>query len=380
MEFSKGIWRYNLVVKVGQALLAVVCSALLVSCVSESDEAVPVEQVLLVYLGGDNDLSYESNEKLYAITNGYFGSPNRRILLYQDTAEKETKLLEVKENGKMEVIETFLEENSADPAVLARVIRQSKQRYPEARFNLLLFSHASGWLPPGALANPRSSRSILNDKGDEMRLADFAAAIPDGMFDCIVFEACFMAGIEVAWELKEKTRYIAASSAEIVSPGFTTVYKTAIDELAAGNFIQFMEEAFRYFDKQTGYLNSATFSIIETKQLDALAEFVRTHRVSDREVDLSQIQFFDRTQGRHLFYDFGDYYAALLETALEKQQLQVLMDACIVWKASTSYFMSGYNGFPIIRHSGLTTYVAQARYPWLNAAYQELKWYQNSRE
>ncbi len=57
-----------------------------------------------------------------------------------------------------------------------------------------------------------------------MEISDFAAALGDCHFDFIVFEACFMAGVEVAWELREKTDYVVASAAEILSPGFTDIY------------------------------------------------------------------------------------------------------------------------------------------------------------
>ena len=55
-----------------------------------------------------------------------------------------------------------------------------------------------------------------------MELADFASALPlpnHRKWDFILFEGCYMGSVEVAYELKDKTEAIIASSTEIVSPG-----------------------------------------------------------------------------------------------------------------------------------------------------------------
>ena len=53
----------------------------------------------------------------------------------------------------------------------------------------------------------------------------FAAAIPEGMpLDYIAFEACLVAGAEVALELCGRTELLLASSAELLVPGFRPLY------------------------------------------------------------------------------------------------------------------------------------------------------------
>lgn len=340
---------------------------LLSSCSKGEEIAVTVDRVLLVYLGADNNLSGESYAKLDAMTQGYRASANTRILVYQDASDGVPCLLEV--GGQ--TIETYPAENSADPSVFSRVIGTAKSLYPQARFNLLVFSHASGWLPGNTLVAPRS---VLVDGSDQMELSDFADAIPDQAFEYIIFETCFMAGIEVAYELRHKADYILASSAEIVSPGFTNVYRSHINELVSGNPKRFMNSAFEYFERQSGYMQSATFSMIRTDGLDALADWVRNNCDFTRVVNISEVQHFDRN-GYHLFFDLGDYYSRLLENDIQKLQLEVLIDHAIVDKLSTRYFMPNYNGFAINHHSGLTTYIRQNQYPQMNQAYTELDWY-----
>lgn len=107
----------------------------------------------------------------------------------------------------------------ADPLFFTNFLIEIQDLYPARQYGLILFSHSSGWMPQNTLTEPRkSSRSILNDNGDEMEMIDFAKSIPPKMFEFIIFESCFMSGIEVAYELRNKTNYIVASSTEIIFP------------------------------------------------------------------------------------------------------------------------------------------------------------------
>jgi hypothetical protein len=333
---------------------------------------------LLVYLAGDNSLSGESDEKLEAVRQGWSGAdPSVRLLVYHDSADASPCLLEIANGGAVQTLETYAPENSASAAVFRRVITDTRGLYPEAVFNLLVFSHATGWLPSGSFVRPEPagmSKSILEDHGQGMELIDFAAAIPDYAFHSITFEACFMAGIEVAYELKDKASYIQASSAEIVSPGFTEVYPGHISELAGTDASAFMRSAFGWFDGQSGYLRSSTLSVIRTEGLEALAGFVRDHCVVSPVTDVSQFQHFDRNS-YHLFFDFGNYYGSLPGTDPERTELASLLANCVTWKAATPVFMPGYAGFAINSYSGLTAYIPQVRYPGLNEAYRSLAWY-----
>ena len=352
-----------------------------VSC--EKDENTSVitsnKHVILLYLGGDNNLSSETYQKIEAIRQGWKGGADKKLLIYTDSADTTPSLIEIAtENGQniKKTIYNYNEENSASKETLSRVIKEVTSLYPSSSYGLIIFSHASGWLPQATLTSPRS---IIMDKKHEMELVDFAQAIPDNTFEYIIFEACFMAGIEVAYELKEKTNYILASSAEIISPGFTAIYPNSINHLSGSldGLKLFAKDAFSWFDNKTGYLHSATFSIIRTSELDRLAGWLKSNCDLSKQVDINRIQHFDR-YSYSLFFDFEDYYSALLETDAQRDMLKSLISNCVLWKESTSSFMKDYNGFDIRKHSGLTVYIGQKQYSYLNTEYKNLKWYKAS--
>ncbi|PXV65841.1 cysteine peptidase C11 family protein [Dysgonomonas alginatilytica] len=354
----------------------------LLSCEKDDDnytDSTATNHVILVYLGGDNNLSSETYQKIEAIREGWQGGSGKKLLIYTDPADTNPSLIEiVKENGQniKKIIRNYDEENSASKEVLSRVIGEVTSLYPSPSYGFVVFSHASGWLPQSTLTSPRS---IIMDKKQEMELSDFAQAIPDNTFDYIIFEACFMTGIEVAYELKDKADYILASSAEILSPGFTYIYPKSINHLSGSlsGLQAFGEDAFIWFDNKAGYMRSATFSIIRTSQLDPLANWIKNNCDQAKQVNISEIQHFDRYSYR-LFFDFEDYYASLLKTDNQKSELSTLISNCVVWKNATPAFMKDYNGFDIKKHSGLTTYIPQKKYSFLNEEYKKLKWYKSS--
>lgn len=367
-------------------ILLGVCLLAFVSCGKDETPDAGRKQLLLVYVGGDNNLASTAQRKITALCEGWDGSANRTIVVYADIKGESPSLSEIVRGSDgvntLKTLSVYDPENSASPAVLSRIITDVAKLYPAQSYGLLLFSHASGWLPQGALENPyAATRSIVVDGRNEMALTDFVAAIPDGLFDYIVFEACFMAGIEVAYELRHKTSLILASSAEILDPGFTPVYTSSVGELLSGRVTAFGQRVFDHvLTYGEDYRNSATYSVIRTAGLDALAAFVRENCDWTKETDITDIQHFDRYSYR-LFFDFEDYYSRLLDTEAQRTELSRLIGECVGWKAAATGFMtqlSGYNGFEIHRHSGLTTYIPQAVFPELNGAYEALEWKKNT--
>lgn len=340
---------------------------------------------LIVYMGGDNNLSSEVVEKISAIqsfsrSNDAIRSGKVNILIYRDVLNQPSQLYKCSYGSTTAtLVATYSQENSASASVFGRVLEDCRQVAPADSYGLLVFSHASGWLPEGTLNNPNryDTRSVIVDGTSEMDIKDFAAAIPDRMFDYIVFEACFMSGVEVAYELKDKTNYIMASAAEMLSPGFTNIYSDILTRLTSDSdtetsLIGAGDVYFNHFDNKIGVERSATISVIKTSGLDDLARQVKMLRPYKVNIDASQVQHFDRNNNLyHLFFDLEDY---IFKTTSES--LTRTIENVVVYKRATVDFLRIYSGFEIKKYCGLTTYISQGRFPYLNREYTELNWYQ----
>lgn len=81
-----------------------------------------------------------------------------------------------------------------------------------------------------------------------------------------------MAGLEVAYELKDKTQYIVGSSAEMLSPGFTPVYQQMFPLLykKEADLPAVATAYYDYYNSMEGDNRSATISVIQTSGLEML--------------------------------------------------------------------------------------------------------------
>jgi hypothetical protein len=139
---------------------------------------------------------------------------------------------------------------AARKAVVSDVLNLAKDRFPAKSYGMLLSSHGTGWAPQGYCYSPPDKTSggifgldsylydgpakyhekdpLLKSIGShyngspsrsiEIATSDLAAAIPMHM-DYILFDACFMGCVEVAYELKDKCDMMCFSQAEILSNG-----------------------------------------------------------------------------------------------------------------------------------------------------------------
>lgn len=363
--------------------LLFVCFAL-VSCVDQTalspEYKTARNRTVLFYMAGDNGLGDETQEKIEALLAAWKVEGNNRLLIYQDRGEKANpRLVEICSdsvgNPKMNLIEEYSQENSATSNIFMRVLNDMVRRYPTSDYGLVVFSHGSGWLPSGV--DVVQSRSVVTDGRDALSLIDFAEVIPDHLFRFMVFESCLMAGIEVAYELKDKTEFILASAAEIVSPGFTPLYGQLLHSLyeEQPSLQAFAESYYNHCQSQEGDGRSATVSLIKTDELKPFKAFVKKmeSRVADWDkLDRLTMQHFDRRRTDYMFYDFSDY-VKLIGTPEEIEVADSLLALAVTYQAATEAFMlSERNGFKIERHSGLTIYIPVENYPWVNQRRRQL--------
>lgn len=391
----------SLIPAVTQAL-AVLSVVLPGGCTKELTERPPSRRPLVVYMALDNNLREEYSSRLAALRAGW--RPGMELWVYADTPEGASlgRMESAPEGVTLRTVECYGAENSASGATLERVLRTVWERCPATGYGLLFFSHATGWLPEGGLQAPLVSRSIGLDQGSEMSLDAFVSAIPSGMpLDYVIFEACLMAGAEVALALAGHTDWVLASSAEVVEPGFRPLYAENLALLTDGG--RPVEEQLAAFGQRymahvrtlSGTGCSATLSLIRTSSMPALAEAVRrvTRGFADeegRDTPPAGLQHFDRPgaygdrPAAARFYDLEAYVEACLADPDAEAAFRGALADAVVWRASTERFLGGegspYGGFDIRRHSGLTVYVPRGEFPELNEAYRRTAWWQATRE
>lgn len=367
---------YNIIGRYKRNLCLLIGLAALLGACATDEEPDLQERTLLVWLAGDNNLSGEADQKLEAIARGWDGTAGN-LVVYQDRKGQAPRLLQLFADGNYHILHTYEPQNSCSPAVWSQVLHEALTACPAQSYGLLFFSHATGWLPQGNYPQP-ATRTIGADGNYEMELADFAAAIPDGQFRFIIFEACLMGGVEVAYELRRKTDYLLVSSAEILSPGFTELYPRLIpllfgapkeDESRLKTFARTYYEA---WNANTGYSRSATVSVVRTDALEDLANRVRPLLNNNIEVSPDRVTYYDSTSPR-LYSDLGDYLRQKSPTPEDYRPASEALARAVVYSAATPQVM----GHPCAMHTGLTIYIPRKAFPQLNAIWRQTAWGQD---
>ncbi len=315
--------------------------------------------------------------------------------------------------------ETLLEMEPGTISNRAECIREVleflKEKYPEIEsFGVLMSSHGTGWTPPGYCTTGYKNEG--NSDVIEWRRSAFPETYLSGEYlyeplpgvksmgytvtgvnptvayetdireiadllpfklDYIIFDACFMGGVEVACEFRDKCNFVVASQTEILSDGMD--YTTMISDLLEGNRADLVSLATNYFNHYNlsiGSKRSATISVVDCSKLGTLAavcrNLFRNYDISKDNVDASKLQKYFYYTNHAWFYDLYSIVQAAGASKTELSDLQWALDECILYKAATPTF--ALYGFPIDTHSGLSMYLPEKERTQLNSYYRELTW------
>lgn len=304
---------------------------------------------------------------------------------------------------------------SSSAAQLNEVLSYVRDNFTSGSYGMIFSSHATGYLPAGYYTNPNNyiynrtrmmrSRGVpapvpyiepdfdpslpmvksvgqdqvgpsKNRVSYEMELPDFAEAIPMKL-DYILFDACLMGGIEVAYELRGKCSQVGFSQAEVLAEGLD--YKTLTQHLLLKDVPDPMgvcNDYFTQYDIQSGVYRSATISLIDCDKVEPVAEVCRdifsAHAEEIASITPSEVQRFYRS-GKHWFYDLESIIRKGGASEEEIARLQNALGQCVIYKGHTPEFM---NEFKIDTFSGFSMYLPCNGSTELDKFYKTLQWNQ----
>lgn len=352
----------------------------------------PESSSVLFYMEANNSLSIYSYDFMDQITQGFLPERNTgkcEVLVYCHMPNRCPQLMKLTRRANGTGLDTLvlkvydMATNSSSAKTLRQVILDAEAVAPAARHGLVLWSHATGYLPSGYFNNPvESIKPVRKTFGssynytEEIEIIDLAEALPHH-YDFILFDCCLMGGVEVAYELRDKCDYIAFSPAEIMAKGFP--YYVMLEAIWKGKSIEqalteICEEFYSYYSAREG----GTVTLVKTANLGALADACRTvftnHRDEIYALSFNSVQRYFR-YNYHWYFDLGDIVEQVA-TPAEFAAFQAALDDVIVYKAATDHFLIYQGGFYITKYSGLSSYLPRPDYHYLNNSYYPLAWNQ----
>lgn len=386
------------------ALLTVITvTTVLVAC-NHNDEPDPVQEedlrTVLVYIAADNSLTSFAADDIAEMVSGFAAvdADKNNLLVYVDTQSAKPLLYQITKDSKGAVVKKVLHEyqqqNSVYPTVMAEVYNRVFSAFPAKSYGLVLWSHGDGWLPSPAniSASKASTRWFGQDGTSYMDISSLNTALNSAPhFDFILFDACFMQSVEVAYELKDRADYFIGAPNEIPGPG---AYYT---ELVPAMFSQAKDlastVAHGYYDyyaaKYTGQLGSnenwtmgVTVSVLKSSEVQALAAataaILPKYITNGSAINVSSIYSYD-PRSTYYYYDLKGLVQSL--TSSDDQTLfsawsdafELAVPLHLTTDKTYSSFV--YGMISMAGSSGLSAYIPRSSYVSLNTFYHSYAWY-----
>lgn len=364
------------------------------------------KRTIFVYMAADNNLSSYAQRDLDKMKTGMAQvDPESHLIVYADIRGRDPQLLQVTEDT-IRVVEQYEEENSASVEIFAQKWARVQQLFPSDSYGMVLWSHASGWVPANVLLKSASRGSVGvygseivgegiwsrdpdalmtkwfgQDGSDFMDISDLAAALPKSReLEFLVFDACFMSNVETLYELRHATKYVLASASELLAEGIP--YDQVLPVLFAETpqLEQFCR-LFMNFHEQSN-LDYAMVSLVQMDQLDALAAAAKAfyNTADPSAVDPDAVQYFENMSA-HVFFDLEDYYSQMHGDSTLLAAFVEQLGRAVRYHDSTPYVYSAYSGssshlIKVNTCCGLSTYIPRdiTGLELLQPAYLETSW------
>ena len=324
---------------------------------------------------------------------------DERIMVFMATSEREAVLFELKkQNGRCltDTLRRYSDRPFTSRQWLTSLFSEVMTLAPASRYGMVVGCHGLAWVPVQGQRNARkrlgSQEKIdeednlykeerIDKEGEpndlmhfevqgpvttrfiggtypetQIETTDLADAMADAGFhtEYILFDACYMSSVEVAYELKDVTHYLIASPTEVLSYGFP--YITMGKHLLGTPNYKGIADSFISFYSSYN-LPYGTVAVTDCTQLDALAAIAQQiNAAAAEQLVPNGVQIMDGYSPT-LFYDLGHLMslkgAGTVLTAAFAEQLE----KTVPYKGHTGQYFTTLKDAPVdIKHySGLNT-------------------------
>ena len=353
---------------------------------------------------------------------------DERIMVFMATSEREAVLFELKkQNGRCltDTLRRYSDRPFTSRQWLTSLFSEVMTLAPASRYGMVVGCHGLAWVPVQGQRNARKrlgsqerideednlykeekidkeglyKEERINKEGEPNDLMHFEVQGPvttrfiggtypetqiettdlaDAMADAglhteyILFDACYMSSVEVAYELKDVTHYLIASPTEVLSYGFPYI-TMGKHLLGTPNYKGIVDSFISFYSSYN--LPYGTVAVTDCTQLDALAAIAQQiNAAAAEQLVPNGVQIMDGYSPT-LFYDLGHLMslkdAGTVLTAAFAEQLE----KTVPYKGHTGQYFTTLKDAPVdIKHySGLNT--SQGSLNHMADRFSETAWY-----
>lgn len=309
------------------------------------------------------------------------GLNNTRVFVFFSRSTKESELFELTYNTSTYTVDhtpvaTYEGHDYTTTDGLASIIGTVKDKAEALNYAMIIGGHGLGWIRAddyiGSSSAAKAKANTTIDQEPKYRhfgsttTRDFAfdvTTLADAIkangikMQYILFDACFMANAETAYELREATNFLVASSYTIMSQGMPYASVWSYLNTATPNYTSLVSTYVSYYSNSS--YPYASLSAIDCRQMDKLAAVMKeiNQKYTITDDALAGVQYFNASTPA-LFYDLGNYVDSLHVNTVLKSKFNTQMSATVKAIHYTGQAMDDSNlstvYIPVSTNSGLT--------------------------
>ena len=294
------------------------------------------------------------------------GLGNSQLIVFISENIKTSHLIYIsynKNKGKCQrdTLKTYTDYDYTIPDGITSLLTSIKQMAPADNYSMIIGCHGEGWMP-----KPKSTQTrYFGGTAIPIDISDFNEGIKNaGMkMNFILFDDCYMSGIEVAYQLRESSNYLIASTSEMIAYGMPyhiilkyLLYDTPDYDALCRDFTSF----YKTYTYNLTPMPYGTIAVTDLGYTEEMATFMKTVN-STHTFDIDKIDDVQDLDVEHytptVYFDFGSYLHVLcgdeVETYTEGTKL---LDKLVPYKGTTGmiYSGAGNKSLKLKEYSGLT--------------------------
>ena len=187
---------------------------------ASSEDGLPMtekEWTLLIYWDADNNLEFCTEFALETWRNAMTSEAAFNLVAMVDLLSIEGTWIYNIHDGEVDTVATLSERNMSDPAVLEEFVYYGLTNFPAEKTLLVMQNHGYSWR--GLCVDETDGGAIMSIDGMAKAIASAADRNGGRGVDVLAMDACSMATIEVAYELRGVVSYYVASQSVVPYDG-----------------------------------------------------------------------------------------------------------------------------------------------------------------
>lgn len=278
------------------------------------------------------------------------GLKNTRLLIALSTSSNSITLFEIKYDTDKKTTSRVKVDTWEWPMNLTDFLKKVNKNVTTQNFSLIVAGHGVGWLPV-----TRTGQRARYFGGGESKYRFTTTELSDALFSVgmhphyILFDACYMAAIENAYDLRYNCDYIISSTSELMDYGMP--YDKMWNDLASTmpNYPNICN-AFITFYNSFAYPYGC-LSVIKTSEVESVASLMSEINVYlvNKKIDVEErvaslgVQKLDG-YAQTIFFDLCDYINKIVDDDNLKQRFKNVISNLVISKVTTPKLFSTVDG------------------------------------